>query len=348
MPSMQPLFGTMRAIAGQAARMAFYAGHGALTRRTAARLARKGGAGAAGRARPLPGRAALRWAMLALMRDDLRHIRAGVYPAPALRPSAPLDLISTSLAYYRDLPAVLARRRRRGVSEMANGADAGYPGYYLQNFHYQSDGWLSDDSARIYDHQVEILFTGTADMMRRQGLPGLVARFRGQRLPRPRLLDIGAGTGRFLALVRRALPQARLEALEPSPHYRAAAAKAVPSARLSPGFIEAMPYADARFDAASAVFLFHELPPEIRRRAAHEIARVVKPDGLFLLLDSLQTGDRPEFDGLLDLFPERFHEPYFRSWLKEDILGLFDGAGFELLSVTPAFLSKAVLFRKRA
>ena len=43
-----------------------------------------------------------------------------------------------------------------------------YPDYYLQNFHHQTDGYLSDHSAGIYDIQVEILFNGSADAMRRR------------------------------------------------------------------------------------------------------------------------------------------------------------------------------------
>ena len=44
----------------------------------------------------------------------------------------------------------------------------GLPDYYRQNFHFQSDGWLSEHSAAIYDTQVEVLFTGAADVMRRR------------------------------------------------------------------------------------------------------------------------------------------------------------------------------------
>ena len=48
-----------------------------------------------------------------------------------------------------------------------------YPDYYLQNFHHQTDGYLSDHSAGLYDLQVEILFNGTADAMRRRVLAPL-------------------------------------------------------------------------------------------------------------------------------------------------------------------------------
>ena len=45
-----------------------------------------------------------------------------------------------------------------------------FPDYYLRNFHYQTGGYLSERSAKLYDQQVEVLFIGSADAMRRQAL----------------------------------------------------------------------------------------------------------------------------------------------------------------------------------
>ena len=42
-----------------------------------------------------------------------------------------------------------------------------YPEYFLQHFHWQTDGYLSRKSAELYDYQVEALFAGTTDAMRR-------------------------------------------------------------------------------------------------------------------------------------------------------------------------------------
>jgi hypothetical protein len=48
------------------------------------------------------------------------------------------------------------------VLETAQDVDLGkYPDYYLQNFHFQSDGWLSDNSAQVYEYSTETLFSGT-------------------------------------------------------------------------------------------------------------------------------------------------------------------------------------------
>ena len=41
------------------------------------------------------------------------------------------------------------------------------------------------------------------------------------------------------------------------------------------------------------VYLFHELPEAVRRRAAAEFARVLRPGGLVVFADSVQLGDRP-------------------------------------------------------
>ena len=74
-----------------------------------------------------------------------------------------------------------------------------------------------------------------------------------------------------------------------------------------------MPLPDASADIVTSIFLYHELPPEVRRQVTAEIARVLKPGGLFVFLDSLQMGDKPGWDGLLEAFPHRFHEPYYRQ-----------------------------------
>ncbi len=68
----------------------------------------------------------------------------------------------------------------------------------------------------------------------------------------------------------------------------------------------------------TCIYLFHELPPAIRRAAAAEMARVLRPGGLLVLTDSIQLGDRPSLDKNLARF-EEFNEPYYRSYVSEDL-----------------------------
>ena len=40
-----------------------------------------------------------------------------------------------------------------------------YPDYYMNSFHYQTDGWLSPTSASVYEASTETLFLGRQDAM---------------------------------------------------------------------------------------------------------------------------------------------------------------------------------------
>ena len=51
-------------------------------------------------------------------------------------------------------------------------------------------------------------------------------------------------------------------------------------------------------------------------------------------------------DGLLEIFPARFHEPYFRHYVIDDLDGVFAEAGLRQDSTSLAFLSKVMVWRK--
>ena len=109
---------------------------------------------------------------------------------------------------------------------------------------------------------------------------------------------------------------------------------------------EGMPLADASVDIVTSIFLFHELPPDVRRQVAAEMARVLKPGGLLVFIDSLQMGDRPGWDGLLEAFPKRFHEPYYRHYSIDDLEGMFSAQGLTHEETALPFLAKMLVFRK--
>jgi len=298
----------------------------------------------------LPSGGALMADLRSVLAEDLAHIEAGDYAPPADLAPHPVAALRRAGAFFRDLGRVDARRHAERHQEVAEVLPEGrYPRYYLQNFHYQTDGWLSRRSAEIYDHQVEVLFMGSADAMRRQALLPIAAALApiGQR--RARLIDIACGTGRFLREVKNNWPRLAVTALDLSPFYLDAARAAL-AGWSGTSFIEAaaeaVPEPDGSFDIATAIFLFHELPPKARRQVAAELARLIRPGGICVLVDSLQTGDRPEYDGLLDLFPAKFHEPYYAGYLREDLAALFGAVGFETIDTRVAFLSKTVSFRR--
>ena len=300
----------------------------------------------------LPSNPALLADLRAMLAADLAQIEAGDFAPPADLAPHPVAALRRVGAFFRDLGRVDQRRHAEHHQEVAADppTDGRFPRYYLQNFHYQTDGWLSRRSAAIYDHQVEVLFMGGADAMRRQALPSIGRALApiGQR--NARLIDIACGTGRFLREVKNNWPRLSVTALDLSPFYLDEARDALADwsgTRFLAAPAEAVPESDASYEIATAIYLFHELPPRTRREVAAELGRLVKPGGTCILVDSLQTGDRPEYDGLLDLFPVKFHEPYYASYLREDLAALFDAAGFEPVETRFAFLTKIVTFKKR-
>ena len=107
-----------------------------------------------------------------------------------------------------------------------------------------------------------------------------------------------------------------------------------------------MPFGDGEFDAATCIYLFHELPPLVRRAVVGEIARVLKPGGTLILVDSLQTGDEPLYDALLEYFPLEFHEPYYANYLREDLTELMRSA-FLPAARFSSYFSKVLSYRRR-
>lgn len=337
--------------ASQIARIAWYTGHYLAGRRRMGPLARPGEAPYAEESAPLD-RARLKASFRELFRDDWRNIEAGEYKMPLelRRPPSFSRLARLSRDYLLDTEKVARRKYANGHSEVLRDDLAGkYPRYYLQNFHFQSDGWLSAESADRYDMQVETLFTGAGAAMRRQALPFIRRALVGRDPVRAEFLDLACGAGGFLETVLDNWPNLRASALDLSPAYLGKARTALArfrDVRFIEGKAEATGLADASTDIVTAVYLFHELPPKIRKDVAREISRVLKPGGAFILVDTIQYGDEPGLDSLLENFPRGFHEPYYDSYCRLDLPAHFASTGLMKREETVAFLTKVTMFRK--
>jgi ubiquinone/menaquinone biosynthesis C-methylase UbiE len=115
--------------------------------------------------------------------------------------------------------------------------------------------------------------------------------------------------------------------------------------KLIEGAAEKLPFDDGSIDLVFSSFLMHELPQEVRLDVLREMARVVRRDGLVVIVDSLQKGDRPEWDGLLDLFPHYFHEPYYAEYAAGSLADWAGTAGLVTSGSERAFLSSITAFR---
>src|SRR6516165_239608 len=339
--------------ARQLPRVAWFVGHSLALRQLSEVAQRQEGRKARRRPRtdlPVPERNQIYADMAALFRQDLANVEAGIYPLPIDHDGSFATLLHRSRIFFEDLPAIHERRKRRSKTEVLTESTRGKrPPYYLQNFHFQSGGWMTEESAQRYDTQVEVLLNGSANATRRQALPPLHELFAGRDQRRLRAVDVGCGTGRFLDCLKQAWPRLPAVGVDLSESYVAEARRHLKRwcwIDVVVAKAEAMPLADASQDAVTSGFLCHELPPKIRRPALREFARVLQPDGRVVIVDSLQTGDEPAYDGMLELFPQNYHEPYYVSYLQEDFAGLAAACGLRHLRSSNAFVSKVMVFEK--
>ena len=286
--------------------------------------------------------------MQALLDQDWQDVEAGIYPSSLLFDSAWNDFLATYPLLCLDSPLTWLRARDRQFKDFPQDVNlADYPNYYTQNFHYQTDGYLSDRSAQIYDLQVELLFNGGGDPMRRRILKPLKEALSTNTTPprQQRILDIACGTGRTLRMLRGTFPAASLYGTDLSPAYLRKANELLSQLlgelpQLAQANAEALPYQDNYFNATSCVFLFHELPAPVRQKVIQEAYRVTQPGGIFVICDSIQTLELPELAPIMENFQRTFHEPFYRNYIEDDLNLRLQTVGFQDVRNFDFFMSK--------
>src|SRR5215475_502316 len=337
--------------ARQLPRVACYIGHGMVMRRLSQAVRERAGQMRRPHARVnVPDRRRLYADMAVLFQRDLANVEAGIYPLPADHDGALPVLLSRSRLFFEDLPEVHRRRERRDIRQVLTEDTRGKrPNYYLQNFHFQSGGWLTPESAQRYDTQVEVLFNGSANATRRQALVPLHEIFAGRDQRRLKLLDVGCGTGRFLDSFKQAWPRLPVLGVDLSEAYVAEAKRHLQRwcwIHVVTANGEALPVRNESQDAVTNIFMLHELPPKVRRMVFREFARVLKRGGRLVVVDSLQLGDEPDYDGMLELVPRSYHEPYYAGYLVEDFGAIAADCGLAHVRDVNAFVSKVMVFDK--
>jgi len=315
--------------------------------------------------------------------QEYEEIEKGRYKLPydfdLRHPSQRLSSVARSAVPYFGEAISTLRRRSQSASgnepEIANWLRGDtYPDYYANSFHYQSDGWMSSDSASIYETSTQTLFLGRQDFMQKTALSAISSFYDKKKSDgstpekKLRVLEIGAGTGRFSVYLRDSIETIAptdsldLTLVDLSPFYLQKARKNhndyerfkrrtssnIPGHRVTyvQGNGENLDsLASDDYDVVICMYTFHELPPSARANFAKTMSRLVKKGGLAVFTDSIQLGDRPLLDDSIGAF-KAFNEPFYDTYIEEDVGALFQANGLEREEKWLSSVTKTLTFTK--
>lgn len=286
-----------------------------------------------------------------LLKKDSENIASGLYPVDVLKPEKAVRHFMRYPRLLMDGYQISKRREERNQNDFDPEAQEflkELPEYYQRNFHFQTGGYLTKDSAELYEHQVEILFSGSADAMRRLIIPLAKEVYPGEG-EGLHFLEVAAGTGRLTRFMKLAYPKAKITVLDLSyPYLKKAQENLKEFERVDfvQGAAESLPFQEGKFDLIYSCFLFHELPIEIRRQVVDESFRVLKAGGHMGFVDSVQKEDAKDLEWALEQFPVDFHEPFYKNYTQNPMEGLMRYRGFLHIKKEQGFFAKAVLGQK--
>ncbi len=291
-----------------------------------------------------------------LFKFDAECIEKKVYPVSVLAPNRPFVHFNTLRKVYADALKVVYRKLKRKTDSFSKEAlrlVEDMPEYYQRNFHFQTDGYLSDSSAEMYDHQVELLFKGTSHAMRRLFLKDMKEHFQSYvQTPNKKLhfLEVAVGTGSATEHLLKAFPNCKITCVDLSSTYLKKAQENFKDYSHI-DFVQAagenLPFKDETFDGVFSVFMYHELPCDVRVQVIEESLRVLKPGGYLGLTDSIQMDDDKKLNWAILEFPKDFHEPFFKNYINTALETLVPTQNTELIGKKIGFLTKALSYKKR-
>lgn len=185
------------------------------------------------------------------------------------------------------------------------------------SYRYQ---WLYDGISRL-----AALSVGGEARFRQLALQGLTIHSDTQ------VLDLCCGSGQTTQFLVK-LSQ-NVTGLDASPKSLQRARQNVPLAVYLEAFAEKMPFADNLFDVVHTSVALHEMQPEQLRKIISEVYRVLKPGGVFTLVD-FHAPTNPIFWPGVSVFLLLFETETAWQLLKTDLPGLLTETGFDVSEPT--------------
>ncbi len=180
---------------------------------------------------------------------------------------------------------------------------------YRYQWLYDSVSWLA------------ALSVGGEGRFRRLALEGLEIQ------PEMQVLDLCCGSGQATQiLVERSH---NVTGLDASPFAIKRAQQNVPQAQYVEAFAESMPFPDQQFDLVHTSAALHEMQPDQLHQILQEVNRVLKPGGIFCLVD-FHAPSNPLFLPGVYLFLYLFETETAWKLLETNLGELLSAIGFQI------------------
>lgn len=184
---------------------------------------------------------------------------------------------------------------------------------------------------RTWSYQYQWLYDGISALAALS--VGGEARFRGLALQgltiqrETKVLDLCCGSGQATSVLVQYSQD--VTGLDASPLSLKRAQKNVPQAHYVEALAEDMPFADNLFDLVHTSVAMHEMRPNQLRQILGEVYRVLKPGGIFTMVD-FHRPTNPIFWPGVAVFLLLFETQTAWQLLETDLLGLLKEIGFEV------------------
>jgi ubiquinone/menaquinone biosynthesis C-methylase UbiE len=278
--------------------------------------------------------------------ETIDDARAALDPVPVIatrnrfmRSSQEMMWRRIAEVYHRreaELLAELDRYDRMGPGTVEWDPNFVYPDYYAKvEFHIQPGNYHADPLAGyIYHYGTKIFYTGrnNQDGVQREWVnlapvpaDGVVRR----------VMDQACSAGQSTTALKERFPQAEVWGIDiAAPMVRYAHKRAVDmgiEVHFAQRAAEDTKFPENFFDIVYSRILFHELPPEIAEQVVRESYRILRPGGLFIVIDFANRPPgitSPADDYFRDFDTHHNGEPYASLFVYSDFTGMLRRAGF--------------------
>ncbi len=237
-----------------------------------------------------------------------RHLQRFKYNYPdfGIQPKAE----SEAAHIQRELDAAADKAIAAGTLRL--NPDVHYPDYYsLTDFHQHPGGvWTDEIDGLVYE-------LGRRTTRPHEDDANDLYRLAFSYLPKrdyARVLDWGTGQGGFALTWLESHPDSEVHGVDiAAPCLKLVNKRAMErgvTVHLSQQAVEAMDYPDDHFDLILSCFMFHEIPPAPTPGILAEIARVLKPGGIFAGIEFLPKENSPFQEAMMLTTAYTNNEPF--------------------------------------